>query len=71
MRDCSMVCITGFHSRQSEFDQADGHGLYHRFSANCRAIFVPASLKFGSKVELKKCFSEIILTTVSDVWAVC
>ena len=71
MRDCSMVCITGFHSRQSEFDQADGHGLYHRFSANCRATLVPASLKFGSKVEVKKCFSEIILTTVSDVWAVC
>ena len=46
------------------------YGLYHRFSANCRAIFVLASLKFGLKVELKKGFSEIILPTVSDVWVV-
>ena len=44
------------------------YGLYHRFSANCRAIsVVPVSLKFGLRVDLKKGFSEIILPTVSDV----
>lgn len=47
------------------------YGLYHRFSANCRAIsVVPASFKFGLKVDLKKGFSEIILPTVRDLWIV-
>lgn len=30
-------------SRHSEVDQADGHGLYRRFSPNCRFLFEIAS----------------------------
>ena len=33
-------------------------------------LFEQARLKFGSKVELNQCFSEIILATVSDLSAV-
>jgi len=37
---------TASRSRQSEGDQANAHGLYRRFSPNCREIFVRESLKF-------------------------
>ena len=33
------------------------------------AIFVRLSLKFESKLGVEICFGEIILATVSDVWA--
>jgi len=55
---------------KSTLSCTDGPGLYHRFSPNCRAIFFRASLIFGSKVEFNQCFNEIILATVSGVWAV-
>ena len=64
-----VIDLTGPAAISYTLNQRLFHGLYRRLSANCMALFVRLSLKFESKLDVEKFFGEIILATVSDVWA--